>query len=86
MKNLKKLTATIILLCILLFGCSKLTPENYTKIKIGMRYQKVITIIGNPDKCDAAFGAKNCIWGNKDKNITIKFIADKVVLPTMKGL
>ena len=86
MKNLKKLVTVTILLSIILFGCSKLNQENYDKIKIGMDYQEVITIVGKPDKCDAALGAKNCIWGSKEKNITIKFIEDKVVLPTMTGL
>ena len=86
MKSLKKLIAVALLLSVILVGCSKLTQENYAEIKIGMNYQEVVAIIGSPDKCDSAFGAKNCVWGNKDKNITIKFIADKVVLPTMKGI
>ena len=60
--------------------------ENYDKIKVGMDYQQVIEIIGQPDKCDTALGTKNCIWGNEEKNITVKFVADKVALPTTKGL
>ena len=51
-----------------------------------MDYQQVIEIIGNPDKCDAALGTKNCIWGTEKKDITIKFIANKVALRAMKGL
>jgi hypothetical protein len=86
MKDLKKLVAVTLLFAVILFGCSKLTRENYDKIKMGMDYQQVVQIIGNPDKCDAALGAKSCIWGKETKNITIKFIADKVVLPAMNGL
>ena len=86
MKDMKKLVVAILLLSIILVGCNRLTRENYDRIKMGMDYQEVVTMIGNPDKCDAAPGAKNCIWGNDKKNITIKFIADKVVFPTMKGL
>ena len=73
-------------LSIALVGCSKLNRENYDKIKVGMDYPEVISIIGKPDKCDAALGAKSCIWGNDNKNITIKFVADRVVVPSMKGL
>jgi hypothetical protein len=46
----------------------------------------MIELIGEPDKCDAALYMKNCIWGNETKNITIGFVAEKVVMPTMTGL
>ena len=86
MKRSKKLIVMALLLSVVLSGCSKLDRENYDKIKVGMDYEQVVSIIGDPDKCDAAMGSKNCVWGNEFKNITIKFIADKVVLPSMKGL
>ena len=86
MKRLTKLIAVAFLFSLVLVGCSKMNQENYNKIKIGMDYQQIIEIIGNPDKCDAALGTKSCIWGTEKKNITIKFIADKVALPAMKGL
>jgi hypothetical protein len=86
MKNLTKPIMMALLLSLILAGCSKINQENYDKIKIGMDYQQVIEIIGNPDRCDAVLGAKSCIWGNEKKNITINFVADKVALPTMKGL
>ena len=86
MKNLTTLITMALLLSLILVGCSKINQENYDKIKIGMDYQEVIEIIGNPERCDAVLGAKNCIWGNEKKNITIKFVANKVALPAMKGL
>ena len=86
MKHLTKLIAVAFLFSLALVGCSKMNQENYNKIKIEMDYQQVIEIIGNPDKCDAAIGTKSCIWGTEKKNITIKFIADKVALPAMKVL
>ena len=86
MKRLTKLIAVAFLFSLVIVGCSKMNQKNYNKIKIGMDYQQVIEIIGNPDKCDAALGTKSCIWGTEKKNITIKFIADKVALPAMKGL
>jgi hypothetical protein len=82
----KKLIAVVLLSCFIFIGCSKLNRENYDKVKVGMDYEQVIGIIGDPDKCDAALGAKNCVWGDDAKNVTIKFVGDKVVLPSMKGL
>ena len=86
MRTLKTLIAAALLLSFVLFGCSKLNRENYDKIEPGMEYEQVISIIGDPDKCDAVMSAKNCVWGDENKNITIKFIADKVVFSSMKGL
>jgi hypothetical protein len=86
MKIPKKLIVIAFLLYLVLFGCSKLNRENYDKIKVGMDYQEVVSIIGDPDKCDAIMGSKNCVWGNENKNITINFIGDKVFVPSMNGL
>ena len=86
MKAMIKQIALALLVSLILFGCSKVNRENYDKIKMGMEYSQVIELIGNPDKCDAALGMKNCVWGNETKNITIGFIAEKVALPTMTGL
>lgn len=86
MKAMIKLIALVLLVSLVLFGCSKVNRENYDKIKVGMEYSQVINLIGDPDKCDAALGMKNCVWGNGTKNITISFVAEKVVMPTMTGL
>ncbi len=86
MKAMIRLFALALLVSLILFGCSKVNRENYDKIKMCMEYSQVIELIGNPDKCDAAIGMKNCVWGDETKNITIGFIAEKVALPTMTGL
>lgn len=85
-KRLTLLMLAALMTSFILAGCSKLTNENYSKIKVGMDYEQVIQIIGEPDKCDAALGTKSCIWGNEQKNIKVKFVADKVMVPTMKGI
>ncbi len=80
---------TIVVLLLILFvfwGCSKVNRDNFDKIKMGMDYQEVIEIIGEPDRCDAVLGTKSCVWGSESKNISIQFVADKVALPKMKGL
>jgi hypothetical protein len=86
MNNIKKILVIGLFISIALVGCSKLNRENYDKIKVGMEYREVVSIIGKPDKCDDTIGVKNCIWGNENKNITINFVAGRVVVPSMKGL
>ena len=86
MKRSKNLIVITLLLFVFLIGCSKLNRENYGKINVGMDYQHVVSIIGNPDKCDAIMKSQYCFWGNENKNITIDFIDDKVFVLGMNGL
>jgi hypothetical protein len=86
MKHLILLMIAALMFSLILAGCSKVNRENYDKVKVGMEYSQVIALIGEPNKCDAALGMKNCVWGNETKNITINFVAEKVALPSMKGL
>ncbi len=86
MKHLIVLIIAALMFSLILAGCSKVNRENYDKVKVGMEYSQMIELLGEPDKCDAALGMKNCVWGNETKNITISFIAEKVALPSMKGL
>jgi hypothetical protein len=67
-------------------GCSKLTKQNYDKIRPGMEYQQVLDILGDEAICIVATGAQNCTWGDAKKNITVRFAADKVVFTTSTGL
>jgi len=55
-------------------------------LKIGMEYDAVVDVLGSADECDSALNAKNCTWGDENKNINIKFVANKVVFFTSKGL
>lgn len=86
MKQIKLLMVLTLMFGMIFLGCSKLTQENYKKIEVGMEYEQVVGILGNPENCDAALGTKKCIWGNDTKHITIAFIGEKVALPSMKGL
>lgn len=88
MKQCKALFMIFIFASMVLFGagCSKLTQQNYAKLKVGMEYKEVTGILGDTAACDAAIKAKSCTWGDQKKNITVNFVADKVVFMTCKGL
>lgn len=73
-------------LLVMLIGCSKLTMENYSKIKMGIEYSEVVKILGKPDNCSDALFVRNCVWGNEQKNITVNFVGDKVFLITSKNI
>jgi hypothetical protein len=78
--------ALILALCLQLTGCSKLTQENYDRIKVGMSFQEVEKLLGSSPTCDSAMGMKSCTWGTADKFVKIQFVAEKVALHAAKGL
>ncbi len=72
---------------LVLGGCSsKINQENYKKIKIGMSYEEVAAILGEPAQCASVLGTKSCDWEDKARKISIKFAADYVVFRSAKGL
>ncbi len=82
-------TAILSAICAFLLltsGCSKLTKENYAKLKFGQDYSEVVKILGEADECSGALGIKDCRWGGDDKHISVKFAASKVVTFSAKGL
>ena len=70
----------------LLVGCSKVTKENYDQLKSGMSQAEVEAVLGSSDMCTETFGTKTCSWGNEDRNITINFVGDTVLVLSNKGL
>jgi hypothetical protein len=67
-------------------GCSKLTMENYNKLKAGMTYNEVVNIIGSPDKCSDVLGMKNCVWGDEKRSATVSFAGDRVLLFSARNI
>jgi hypothetical protein len=82
----KVLITVIIIVSFFVLACSKVTQENYEKIKLGMAYEEVVDILGKAQECDSSIGMTNCRWESNGKFIKIQFIADKVVLFSAKGL
>jgi uncharacterized lipoprotein NlpE involved in copper resistance len=86
MTKLMIISATALTLLLLLIGCSRLTQENYDKIKLGMSFQEVEKLLGSGPICDSALGMKSCTWGSADKFVKVQFVSEKVVLHVAKGL
>ena len=79
--------AACLFMMVSITGCSKVDKEHYDKIKIGMSYQEVTQILGNPDSCgDPVLKTKSCTWGSPDKQIKIKFAGDAVAWRSSKGI
>jgi hypothetical protein len=83
-----KITIFAILCCFLLLaaGCSKVTKENFDKLKVGQNYDEVVSILGKADACRNTMGIKNCTWGDNKTHISVKFVGDKAVIFSSKGL
>ncbi len=69
----------ILATALLLTACSKVTLDNYNKLKRGMTTAEVEAIIGSPTSCSETLGVRNCIWGDDKSNITVTFAGDKAL-------
>ncbi len=87
--TMKKMALLVICMfsILVLAGCSKVNKENYDKTKIGMSYEEVVGILGQPDSCeDPVLKMKSCMWGSSEKHIKIKFVSNTVVWRSNKGI
>lgn len=82
----KNILLAVMLAALGLAGCSKVSRENYDKLKMGMDYGEVVRILGEPETCDSLVGAKSCVWGKAPTTITIQMVGDKVILFQGEGL
>lgn len=85
MKTKIRLFSFLIML-LALAGCSKLTNANYAKLKTGMTSEQIEAILGSADSCDETLGFRACEWGTEEKYIRVKFLGDKAIALSKKGL
>jgi outer membrane protein assembly factor BamE (lipoprotein component of BamABCDE complex) len=78
--------ALIVAVALLALACSKVTAENYAKIKSGMEYTEVTSILGNPASCDDVIGFKSCRWGDEKSHIIVRFAGDAVIMSSAENL
>lgn len=69
-----------------LAACSKLTLANYDKLKVGMSFEEVSAIIGNPEKCDENLGIKSCSWSQGESLVTANFVGGQAILLNASNL
>lgn len=67
-------------------GCNKLTMENYDQLRVGMTYDEVVALLGAPDDCSEALGARSCAWGDESRNIQVIFLGGTATLFSHAGL
>lgn len=69
---------------IALTACSRVTQDNFEKIKPGMTMQEVIAILGEPSSSQsinlAGVSGTTAVWESKDNEITIQLINDRVTI------
>lgn len=71
-------------LLLTLAACSKVTAENYDKVKVNMKRDEVHRILGKPDEVSGGdFGPISMsaeTWKGSKQTVTITFGGEKVVL------
>jgi acid phosphatase class B len=77
---------TVVLLALAVASCSKVTVDNYNKLKTGMTYSEVERILGAPSKCSDVLTVRSCIWGDDKRHITVNFVADQAILYTSENI
>ena len=80
-----KLILSIVLI-LLATACSRLTQDNYEKLKPGMTYDEVTQILGRPANCNDLLGMKNCTWGDEQHNISANFMGGKAILHASQNI
>jgi len=74
----------------LLAGCAPqpgtVTLENYDKLKLGMSFDAVVEILGQPQHVKPFMGIQQCTWVSGERHIHAKFMFKRAVYYSSKGL
>lgn len=75
------------LIGLVLVACgSKISLDNYNKLKAGQTYEEVKQILGEPARCDEVIGIRTCQWGEEQRGISVNFVAGQVILLSARNL
>src|SRR5262245_11273254 len=81
------LAAALVIWCLCLAGCSsKITRDNFDKIKTGMSRSDVEAILGSPTKTRGDEKTNSAIWQDDDNMITVVYQDGKVVFQNFLNL
>ncbi|MDQ8023371.1 MAG: hypothetical protein REI94_16150 [Moraxellaceae bacterium] len=75
-----------LLLLLALAGCSKLTLSNYDKVQLGMSFDEVKALIGEPTECSDALMVRNCVWREGEASASVSFVGNKATIFTADKL
>lgn len=78
-------------LCLMIISCSsKVTQENFARIKNNMSMQEVIAILGEPTSAEgimiAGISGTSAVWKSKNSEIDIQFLNDKVTVKSFNTI
>lgn len=89
MKSFLK-TLLITFCCIALLACSKISQNNFEKIKNDMTMKQVITILGEPTSAESVnimgISGTSAVWKDTQAEIDIQFLNDKVAVKAFSRL
>lgn len=87
---MKKIKYLIFIFCFLLIACSKVTQNNFDKIKPNMTMKEVIAILGEPSSSDSinisGISGTSAVWHGKNAEISIQFLNDQVTVKSFSNL
>lgn len=95
MRYIRNLTLTAVMIAAFFFtGCSKVSRENYDKIKTGMTLAEVEAVLGKGTEAsgssasigDLTGSAKVITWTRDGTSITVTLVNDKVMTKSEEGL
>lgn len=92
MRRLNWLIKYLLLLgaAVWLLGCSKLTQENYNKVKPSMSLKQVEAILGAPTSVEniniSGFSGTSVVWKNNAVEIDIQFLNDNMVVKSFNKI
>ena len=79
--------AAFVLAGFLLVACSsKISLENYNKLRTGQSFEEVKQVLGDPARCDEVLTIRTCVWGDEQRGISINFVGGQVMLLSAKNL
>jgi len=82
-KNFRKYFL-IVCIAFTLFACSRISQENFDKIKPGMTMQEVTAILGEPSTSEAinigGISGNSAAWKDSKSEISIQFLNDRVTI------
>ncbi|MBP8276392.1 MAG: hypothetical protein KAX55_05830 [Propionivibrio sp.] len=79
--------AILVVAGLVLAACgSKVSLENYGKLRTGQSYEDVTQILGDLARCDEILGIRTCVWGDEQRGINVNFVAGQVMLLSAKNL